>query len=344
MGNVFDKLKKGFIGLSPMDGVTDFLYRHIVSKCGKPDLYITEFTSVEGISRNAVKLLRDFQFIDEERPILAQVFGIEPQCFYDAAIIVSTLGFDGIDINMGCPAKKVHRRGSGAALIQNPSLASEIIEATLNGVRDFANGRTIEDLNLKNKMKEEIYKEASKHPRKESGELAVSVKTRIGYDDSVVEEWVSHLIKHDIKAISLHGRTLKQMYSGLADWEEIGKGAKIVRESGKKIIGNGDIKNMQEAKERINKYDLDGVLVGRATFGNPWFFSGVEPTLRDRIELAVYHSEEFEKMAGENVFYAMRKHLGWYLKGFPNAKDIRTRLFLTNSSKEVREILEEIEK
>jgi nifR3 family TIM-barrel protein len=298
---------------------------------------------VEGISRNAIKLLKDFKYVEEERPILAQVFGIEVECFYDAAIIVSTFGFDGIDINMGCPAKKVHRRGSGAALIQNPKLASEIIEATLSGVRDFKNGRTIEDLKLKSKMKEEIYKEANKHKRKSTDVLSVSVKTRIGYEESTVEEWISHLVKHDIQAISVHGRTLKQMYSGQANWEEIAKAAKIVKSANKTIIGNGDIKNLEEAKEKINKYNLDGVLVGRATFGNPWFFSGKEPTLKDRIDLAVYHSEEFEKMAGENVFYAMRKHLGWYLKGFPNAKDIRSRLFLTNSSKEVREILEEID-
>lgn len=340
--NIWNKLPKGFVGLAPMDGVTDYLYRHIMMKFGKPDLLMTEFTAVEGLARNAIKLLRDFRYDDNDRPILAQVFGIDPECFYKSAIIVCELGFDGIDINMGCPAKKVSARGSGASLIDNPKLASEIIKAVKSGVEDYKNGKGIEDLGLKQKMVTAIRDESKKHKRKNREKIPVSVKTRIGTTKNVVDEWISFLLEHDIAAISVHGRTLKQMYSGQADWEAIGKASELCRANNVKIVGNGDVDSLDDARDKIEKYKLNGVLIGRASFGNPWVFSGKTPTIQERIDLAIYHCKKFEEVYNSEVFYAMRKHLGWYIKGISGAKKVRQKLMLVNGSEEVVEILSEL--
>jgi len=335
----WNKLPKGFCGLAPMDGVTDFLYRHIMKKFGKPDYMMTEFTSVEGIAHNAIKLLRDFEYDEIERPIIAQVFGIDPESFYVAAIVVAELGFDGIGINMGCPAKKVSNRGGGASLIKNSSLASEIIKAVQAGVKDYANGRTVADIKMKQKMKTEIEAQVSKHPKIEKIEIPVSVKTRMGVDKIITEEWISHLLTHDLAAITLHGRTLKQMYSGEASWEEIGKAAKLVKQTKTKMIGNGDVQNRKEGEEKCKKYNLDGVLIGRASFGNPWVFNNQVTEIEDRIKLAIYHCKKFEELYGLEHFYVMRKHLAWYVKGISGAKEMRKKLMLSNSPLEVKEIL-----
>jgi len=335
----WNKLPKDFCGLAPMDGVTDFLYRHIMMKYGGPDFMMTEFTSVEGIAHNAVKLLRDFEYAEEERPIVAQVFGIDPDSFYIAAIVVAELGFDGIDINMGCPAKKVSGRGGGAGLINTPELASEIIKAVQSGVRDYANGRTLDDIKMKQRMKTEIAEQVAKHPKKELVEIPVSVKTRMGVDKIITEEWISHILSHEPATITLHGRTLKQMYSGEASWEEIGKAAKIINQTETKVIGNGDVQNRNEGEEKCKKYNLDGVMIGRASFGNPWIYKNHEACIEERIELANYHCQKFEELYGLDHFYVMRKHLAWYVKGISGAKEMRKKLMLSNSPKEVREIL-----
>jgi len=335
----WNKLPKKFCGLAPMDGVTDFLYRHVMRKFGGPDLVFTEFTSVEGIAHNAVKLLRDFEYDESERPIIAQVFGIDPDSFYTTAIIVCQLGFDGIDINMGCPAKKVSNRGGGAALINNPTLASEIIEAVKSGVRDYSNGRTIEDIKMKQKMKTAILEQVIKHPTKDIVQIPVSVKTRIGVDKIITEDWISHLLGHDLSAITIHGRTLNQMYSGKASWEEIGKASNLIKQTKTKVVGNGDVLNRKDGEEKCEKYNLDGVLIGRASFGNPWVFNNKSPEIEDRINLALYHCKKFEELYGLDHFYVMRKHLAWYIKGISGAKEVRKKLMLSNSPSEVREII-----
>ncbi len=339
--NLWELLPKPFIGLSPMDGVTDALFRFIMTEYGKPDLMMTEFTCVEGIAHNALKLLRDFEYDEKERPIIAQVFGTDVESFYSTAVIVCELGFDGIDINMGCPSKNVSGRGAGAGLIRTPQLASEIIEAVLSGVEDYSKGViNLEKLPIKNKMKDAIRSQAILHSPIQNRRIPVSVKTRVGYDEIIVESWISHLLQHDIKNITLHGRTLKQMYGGFADWNAIGRAAKLAHQAGKFLTGNGDVQSRSDALEKVRIYGVDGVLIGRASFGNPWIFEDHEPTLKERIELAIYHCSEFEKRFGTEHFFVMRKHLGWYIKGHPNAKEVRTQLMLANSTQEVRDLLD----
>jgi len=338
--NFWKKLPKGFIGLAPMDGVTDALYRYIYSTyTDKPDVIFTEFTSVEGIAHNAIKLLKDFDYREEERPIVAQVFGLEPESFYVTAVIVAQLGFDGIDINMGCPAKKVYKRGSGAGLIATPSLASEIIEAVQKGVQDYYDGKvSLEDFKMKQKMKAEILSHIEKHPNIEKKLIPVSVKTRMGLDEIITTKWISHLKKHNLAAITLHGRTLKQMYSGEANWEEIAKAKEILSDTDTILIGNGDVQNKEDAKIKIKKYNVDGALIGRASFGNPWVFTNHTPTQEDKIKLAIHHSQEFEKWYGKEFFFIMRKNLLWYTKGFPNAKEVRKHLVRAENSKDIEGI------
>ena len=340
MSHFWDTLPKGFIGLAPMDGVTDAIYRYIVAQQSKPDLIITEFTNVEGLSKNAVTLLKQFEYHEIERPIVAQVYGLDPEAFYISAIIVAEMGFDGMDINMGCPAKKVSHRGAGAGLILNPTLAKEIIEASKAGLKDYYEGKiSVKDLKLKNKMKEAIYSYCKGHEQKERRLLPLSIKTRIGYDTEVVEKWISHLLSCKPVAISIHGRTLKQMYSGNADWEAIGRAVELAKGTGIKIIGNGDIESKKDAKEKIEKYGVDGVLIGRATFGNPWVFEGKQVNFQQKIDLAIKHCELFEKKVGINYFFVMRKYLGWYIKNHPHAKEMRIQLMRSNSTDEVRKIL-----
>ena len=326
------------IGLSPMDGVTDATYRFMVSKLGKPDVQITEFVSVEGMNvGNPEKMFVPFKYDEIERPIVAQVFGTNVDAFYQAAIMVAHLGFDGIDINMGCPARNISARGAGASLIRTPELAKEIIRAVRNGCEDYANGKKVIDLAIPLRTKEFLYK--INNERKERKLLPVSVKTRIGYDSIVVEEWMNHLLEEAPANISLHGRTLEQMYTGHADWDAIGKAVKIVCQTQTTLLGNGDIKNLHDAQEKIARYGVNGVLVGRATFGNPWLFTDHTPTLAEKMKIAIEHAQKYEEIAGTEFFHPMRKHLGWYMHGFDGARDLRVQLLKTNNGKEVEELL-----
>lgn len=354
-------LPRPIIGLSPMDGVTDAPYRYIQKKYGKPDIILTEFTAAEGISRNAIKLLRDFLFDEAERPVVAQIFGKEPRSFRITALILCYLGFDGIDINMGCPAKSVEHHGSGAALIRTPKLAQEIIRETMQGVQDWVNGMTLDAYpDLKQKTKQIILSRHKQLPPQyqERRAIPVSVKTRVGYDHPVVEEWIPYLLEMEPAAISLHGRTLKQLYSGEANWDEIAKAAELVHQTPTLILGNGDITSVQQAYDRINATGVDGVLVGRATFGNPWIlrdlvtyreltsqreensFAEYLPTIDDRIEVACDHARTFTRIFPEEGFLPMRKNLAWYIKGLPNAGEYRAALVQANSAQEAIDLLQ----
>ncbi len=333
----WDKLPTPIIGLSPMDGVTDAAYRALVAEVAKPDLIITEFVSVEGMNvGNPEKVFLPFLYSEAERPIVAQVFGTDPDAFYQAAIMVGHMGFDGIDINMGCPARNISARGAGAGLIKTPALAKEIIRAVKNGCEDFAKGKKITDLQVPERTKEFLLAQQRNATTKL---LPVSVKTRIGYDEIVIEEWVTHLLEETPANISLHGRTLVQMYTGLADWGAIGRGAALIKQTQTSVLGNGDIASLEIAKERIEKYKLDGVLIGRATFGNPWIFNNHVSTLTEKFTIALKHARKYEEIYGKTFFHPMRKHLGWYMHGFDGAKDLRVALIKANNADEVANIL-----
>lgn len=346
-------LPRPIIGLSPMDGVTDHPYRHIHKKYGQPDVVMTEFTSAEGVVHNATRLFRDFRFDESQRPIVAQIFGADPHAFRTTALLLCYLGFDGIDINMGCPAKSVREHGCGAALILTPKLAQEIVQQTRAGVYDWMNGRTLDDCpELNQDTKDHVLALHAALPEsyQQRQEIPVSVKTRIGYDHPVIEDWIPNLLEMEPAAISLHGRTLKQMYTGQANWEEIAKAAEIVHQTPTLILGNGDIDSANAAQERIQATGVDGVLIGRASYGNPWIFTELRAwrehmpqppaaTPEDKLQLAMEHSQLYEESFPHEHFLPMRKNLAWYVKGFPNASNTRVALMMAQSATDVAKIL-----
>jgi tRNA-dihydrouridine synthase B len=306
--NFWQKIERPIVGLSPMDGITDPAMRFITKKYGNPDVIYTEFVSAEGLARGAKPLFNDLRFDESERPIVAQLFGIDPESFRDAAKIVVDLGFDGVDINMGCPAKNVTGRGGGASLIKNYPLAREIILAVKEGV---------------------------------DGRIPVSVKTRVGYNE-VDFDWIDRLSELDLEAIIVHGRTFRQGYSGFANWEVLGKMAEIVKKKNKIFLGNGDVVSREDGNKRADDYGVDGVLIGQKALGNPWVFNvaqGVE--MEEKVKVAIEHCKKFDELNPGKLFVPMRKHLAWYFRGFNEAASLRRFLVLTNSSEEVRLILEE---
>ncbi len=353
----WDNLERPIIAMSPMDGVTDAAYRYITDKYGKPSILFTEFTSVEGITHGATRLLSPFVHHESNTPQVAQIYGSNPEAFYEATFTVCEMGYDGVDINMGCPDHNIAKKGCGAGLIRTPQVAYDIIKAVQQAVKDYYEGKKIEDTKLKPDIIEWIkrynshaeQREASRldssvspqnDKKKERILLPVSVKTRIGYDSIVTEDWISNLLEAQPANISVHGRTLVQMYTGLADWEEIGKAAKLIRKTNTSVLGNGDIKSIQEAKEKTEEYNLDGVLIGRALFGNPWFFKEYEPTNEERIKVAIEHCEKFAEMTPELHFLSLRKHLAWYTKGIPGSNDLRRQLMTVENVEDVKRILQ----
>jgi len=360
-------LQQPIIGLAPMDGVTDAPCRTMHGLYGRPDVVLTEFTNVEGLWRGSDRIFRDFLYTPAERPVVAQIFGCLPEYFYKAAHVVCELGFDGVDINMGCPAKTVANKGGGAALIRVPEIAKEIIRATQQGVRDWANGQTLEDLGMEpqrisriRQMNEERVRIWGDKATIDRRLLPVSVKTRLGVDSIVITDWVQELLELEPAVITIHGRTLVQHYKGEANWDAIAAAAEIVRKTNTLIFGNGDIKSLYEAAQRIRTAGVNGVLIGRATFGNPWIFRNREqlkslfaqgiiptpenlpdvvPTREERLLMALEHAHVHAKLKGEDHYVEMRKHLGWYLGHFPGAKQVRNQLVRINSLEDVERII-----
>lgn len=349
-------LPRPIVGLSAMDGVTDAAMRQLTKEVSDPTFMVTEFTSADGLVYGVEKLLRDLYFTPEQHPLIGQIFGADPDKFYTASLICCFLGFDGIDINMGCPADSIAKKGGGASLILNPALATKIIRAVQRGVSDFSNGVSIDTLPLPAPFLSKI-RSRSNANTPERHQLPISIKTRIGYDKPVTIEWVKHLLESSPAVITLHGRTLEQHYGGDANWEEIAKAAEYVHSQTDKtlLFGNGDLTTPEQIVSRTAAAGVDGAWIGRAAMGNPWIFSQYReylqtgtysiPSREERFAVAIRHTEIFESL-NQTVFaddpYSflnMRKHLGWYVKGFPNATEVRARLFQTNSAAEVRTIL-----
>ena len=297
--NFWQKLKKPFFVLAPMHEVTDSAFRQIVAGYQRPDVFLTEFISADGLCHpiSREKIIRYYLgYSKKEKPIVSQVWGSRPQKIFEAAKIIAELGFDGVDINMGCPDKAVVKSGGGAALILNPKLAQEIVLAAKKGAPN----------------------------------LPVSVKTRLGFNKNIVEDWIGSIMKAKPEAVIIHGRLKTQNYQAPADWDSIGKAAKIVQNSGALAIGNGDVKNIYQAREKANLYGLDGVMIGRGVLGNPWFFDekrSVSINREDRLKVAIKHSRLFEKVF-KNIkpFHHIRKHLAAYISNFPGSKELRFQL------------------
>ena len=299
-----------------MADVTDSAFRQIVLSCGKPDVMFTEFVSCDGLcsEKGLPKLMPHLAFKENERPIVAQFFGAKPENFYKCAQLSVELGFDGIDINMGCPAGKVVKHDSGAGLILNPELAKEIIRETKRG----ADG------------------------------LPVSVKTRIGFNKIITEEWVSQLIEAEPASLTLHGRTMKEMSKVPAHWDEIGKAAVLCRKAGIPVIGNGDVATYSEGIEKAKQYGLDGIMVGRGVFSNPWFFNpSIDPATKtpaEKMELLKRHIGLFTELWGNDKhFDVMKKFFKIYISGWEGAKELRVKLMSVRSPAQVEEILNSVD-
>ncbi len=331
-------VQKPIVGLGAMDGVTDCAMRQITCAIGHPDFCMTEFTSSDGLSHGVRKLLRDFAYTQEQRPVIAQLFGANPDTFYTAALVACHLGFDGIDINMGCPADSATKKGGGAALIRTPELAQKIIQSVKQAVRDWSLGKNVDaELSASFELKQAHF---DRHV------LPVSVKTRIGYDKPVTKEWTRALLATGIDLLTLHGRTLEQQYSGKADWAEIATAAQIVHdESDTLILGNGDLLDQESIHRAVDQSGVDGVWIGRGALGNPWIFTDHEPTWDEKKSVMIQHARLFEEYNqtlfahDPYPFLNMRKHFGWYVKGIPGAAALRARLFQVNNSNELEVLL-----
>lgn len=316
------ELKKPILALAPMANVTDAAFRLIIAKYGKPDVMFTEFVSADGLlSKGRERLLVDLMYSESERPIVAQLFSGNPEKMFEAAKLIKKLGFDGLDINMGCPDKSIEKSGAGAALIKDPRRAREIIRAAKEG----------------------------------AGKMPVSVKTRLGYSKDVLEEWLPELFAEKPAAIIIHARTRKEMSKVPARWERV-KRAVEIRDNLKSktlILGNGDVTDLQDACQKAKETGADGIMLGRAIFGNPWLFSSSPPArggdlrgggskseLQSRFKAIVEHAKLFEKLlCGHKPFAIMKKHFKAYVEGFPGAKELRMKLMETENAKQVEEII-----
>jgi nifR3 family TIM-barrel protein len=342
------KLKKPFFCLAPMSDVTDIAFRYILAKYSKDRenkdkiVFWTEFVSADGLCNKFArkKLAYILNFSERERPIVAQVFGANPENMKKACQYIASLGFDGIDINMGCPDKSVISQGAGSALIKTPELARKIIGSAHEGI-----------------------KSAGKN-------IPVSVKTRIGFNKEEIDSWIPELLKEDISALTIHLRTKKELSLVPANWENIKKVKKLIKKSGKDIllIGNGDVKDLEDAKEKALKYECDGIMIGRGVFGNPWFFSSNPPKnflktapsetkgqgthtffknslieeIEEKLKVLIEHTQIFDKKLlrpKHKNFDVMKKHFKAYVHGFSGAKELRIKLMETKNAKEVEKII-----
>ncbi len=339
-----------------MDGVTDVVCRTLVARHGKPDVMFTEFTHVEGLIRASQRLLQDFEYTEMERPVVAQIYGHKPEFFYLATHIVCELGFDGVDINMGCPAKKVVSKNCGAGLIRVPELAQEIVRQTRQAILDWTAGQTLMDIGLPNKLirliKEANARRGVTAPQRQ--QIPYSVKTRLGYDSCIIEEWVQTLLEEKPAVITIHGRTLKQMYKGEADWEAIARAAEIIHQTDTLVFGNGDVTTLQGAAEKIISSGVDGGLLGRVAIGMPWIFENktllrefvnkartevvpiAEKSPLQRLQISLEHADLLQKLRGDRIYPALKRHLSGYLSGFPGAAVLRRQAMLTQNFEELR--------
>jgi len=311
------------VGLSPMDGITDEAFRLTQCQIARPDIIFTEFVSAEGLAHSAVKLFDTLLFSREERPIIGQLFGKDPDSFYIAAVILCHLGFDGIDINFGCPAKTVTQHGSGASLIDKPELASQIIKSVQKAVSDFANQKvTLKDFKLKEKVLKVIDRNI-KYSGAEKTIPTISVKTRLGTTTDTSDIWIPFLLSHKLDFLTLHGRTLKQGYSGLADWGAIARAAKLAKKAKTIFFGNGDVQSRKEALDYCQKYGVDGVLIGRSAMGNPWAFNDRKPDFKEKFSAMLLHAKNFTDIFPSRRFDPLRRHFLLYVSGHPHASELR---------------------
>ncbi|MBI5798644.1 MAG: tRNA-dihydrouridine synthase [Candidatus Yonathbacteria bacterium] len=309
-------LPKPFFVSAPMADVTDVAFRQMIAKYsrhgepgGGPDVFWTEFVSADGLCSAGREILkRDLVFSDREHPIVAQIFSSNPENMRNTAELIKELGFDGIDINMGCPDKSVEKQGAGAAHMKDIKHAQECIRATMEG----------------------------------AGGLPVSVKTRVGYNKENLDEWLGAILETKPAVITVHARTRKELSLVPARWEFVARAKKLAEGTGTLIIGNGDVRDLNDAEEKARATGADGVMLGRAMFGTPWLFDRsrtAPPTLAEKFEILIEHTRLYEKLLGDiKNFAIMKKHYKAYVHGFDGAKELRVHLMDAKNADEVERI------
>ncbi len=312
-----EQLPKPFFVLAPMDDVTDTVFRQIVAGCAKPDLMFTEFVNVDGLqSPGREHLMHKLKLSTAEGPVVAQLWGLKPENYYKTTKEIIEMGFAGVDINMGCPVKTVIKNGACAALINNRLLAGEIIDAVKAAAGDT---------------------------------LPVSVKTRVGFT-TIDMSWIVFLLnKKILNMLSIHGRTAKQLSSVPANWDLIGQAAQLHTSLSPStlIVGNGDVMNLQEAEDLAKKHNLDGVMIGRGIFHDPFAFAQESPwqgwTKDQKLQLFVKHIELYLKtyQDGQRRFETLRKFCKVYINGFDGASELRTKFMNSNTPNEALELLKQ---
>ena len=311
--NIFQSIKqeKGFLSmLAPMEDVTDTVFRRMLCKIGRPDVFFTEFMNVDGYCSDGKEFVNHrIVFDDIERPIVIQLWGTDPNHFRKTVRDLKKLQPDGFDINMGCAVRNVTNTGGGSALIKEPNLAKEIIDAVKN----------------------------------EAGDIPVSVKTRIGYEKVDTENWIGFLLKQNLDMLTVHGRIAKEGYNVPARWGEIQKAVALRNDMSPStlLIGNGDITSMQQGAEYTKKYGTDGYMVGRAILSKPWLFGGREDiSVDERLNTLKEHCELFENVWGDKKnFNITKKFVKAYISGFDGANELRQKLMSVQNCEELKDLI-----
>lgn len=314
--NFWSELPRPFFILAPMEDVTDIVFRHVVSEAARPDVFFTEFTNTESYCHpEGIHSVRGrLTFSEDEQPMVAHIWGDKPEQFRKMSIGLKEMGFKGIDLNMGCPVANVAKKGKGSGLILRPERAAEIIQAT-----------------------------------KEGG-LPISVKTRLGYYEiDEWKDWLKHVFEQDIANLSIHLRTRREMSKVDAHWELI-EAIKTMRDEiapHTLLSINGDIPDRQKGLELANKYGVDGVMIGRGIFHNPFAFEKEprEHTSEELLDLFRLHLSLYEKYSNEETqqFKALRRFFKIYIRGIKGASQLRHKLMSTETIDEARELLDEFE-
>lgn len=315
--NFWQELPRPFFILAPMEDVTDVVFRHVVQEAGAPDVFFTEFTNSDSFCHpdGLASVRGRLVFTGDEQPMVAHIWGDNPEHFRQMSVALAEMGFAGIDLNMGCPVPNVAERGKGSGLILRPEVAGKLIQAA------------------------------------KVGGLPVSVKTRLGFTElSEMQAWISHLLKQDIANLSVHLRTRKEMSKAAAHWELIPELVKLRDAIAPETLLtiNGDIPDRKTGEELAEKYGVDGIMIGRGIFKNPYAFEKIPQEhssqellqlLRLQLDLQDQYQEQLPRsIVGLHRFFKI------YVKGFPGANDLRIRLMETKSTAEVRQILDEFEK
>ncbi|WP_440857691.1 tRNA dihydrouridine synthase [Staphylococcus shinii] len=314
--NFWRELPRPFFVLAPMEDVTDVVFRHVVSEAGRPDVFFTEFTNTESFCHpEGIHSVRGrLTFTEDEQPMVAHIWGDKPEHFREMSIGMAEMGFKGIDLNMGCPVANVATKGKGSGLIQRPETAAAIIQAA------------------------------------KAGGLPVSVKTRLGYSEiDEWRDWLKHVFEQNIANLSIHLRTRREMSKVDAHWELIGEIKKLRDEIAPDTLLtiNGDIPDRKTGLELAEKYGIDGVMIGRGIFHNPYAFEKEprEHTSEELLGLLRLHLDLFDKHSKNEsrLFKPLRRFFKIYVRGIRGASELRHQLMSTNTTDEARELLDEFE-